>query len=342
MSVWKYKISIWLAGVFMIGASLLGSSVAAAQTLKIATLAPEGSFWMVEMRAGAKEIEEKTAGRVKFRFYGGGVQGNDNQVRRKMRIGQLHGATFTSGMLGNFYRSSELYSVPLTFRNMDEVRHVRERMDHGIRESLEQAGMVNFGFAGAGIGYLMSNRPVATLNDLSGQKTWVQDGDEIAYAAFKALGISPVTMPLTDVLTGLQTGLLDSAAVSPVGAIVLQLHTKLRYLTDLPLSYVYGALVIDARPFSKLSEPDQLVVRTVMERIYKKIDVASIRDNTEALVALVKKGLVLVPPVTAEIPRWRELVAASNLQIAKQGLISESLLLEMLSYLDDFRSSQSR
>lgn len=328
--------------VFAISVFLLGSSIAGAQTLKIATLAPEGSFWMVEMRAAAKEIEESTDGRVKFRFYGGGVQGNDNQVRRKMRIGQLHGATFTSGSLGGFYRDSELYSVPLTFRNMDEVQYVRKHMDQGIRQSLEQAGMVNFGFAGAGFGYLMSNRPISTLEDLSGQKTWVQDGDKISYAAFKALGISPVTMPLTDVLTGLQTELLDSAAVSPVGAVILQLHTKLSYITDLPLSYVYGALVIDAKPFSRLSEADQAVVRSVMERIYKKIDEASIRDNTEALAALTSKGLELIAPVAAEVPRWQELVAESNLQVAKQGLISEILLQEMLSHLDDFRSGQSR
>jgi len=188
----------------------------------------------------------------------------------------------------------------------------------------------------------MSNRPISTLEDLSGQKTWVQDGDKISYAAFKALGISPVTMPLTDVLTGLQTELLDSAAVSPVGAVILQLHTKLSYITDLPLSYVYGALVIDAKPFSRLSEADQWVVRNVMERIYKKIDEASIRDNTEALAALTSKGLELIAPVAAEVPRWQELVAESNLQVAKQGLISEILLQEMLSHLDDFRSGQSQ
>ena len=91
-------------------------------------------------------------------------------------------------------------------------------MDQQLRNILEESGQVNFGFAGAGFGYLMSNEAVSTLSDMSGQKTWVQEGDQISYTAFKALGISPVSMPLTDVLTGLQTELLDSAAVSPVGA----------------------------------------------------------------------------------------------------------------------------
>ena len=212
----KYR----LINAMFLCAALSWSALATAQTLKIATLAPEGSFWMVEMRQGAKEIAERTDGRVNFKFYGGGVQGNDNQVRRKMRIGQLHGATFTSAGLGEFYADSELYSLPMTFRNIEEVKYVREHMDKGLRESLEQNGLINFGFTGGGFGYLMSNQPVASLEDLHGQKTWVQEGDDISYAAFKALQISPVIMPLTDVLTGLQTELLDSAAVSPVGAVV--------------------------------------------------------------------------------------------------------------------------
>ncbi len=177
---------------------------------------------------------------------------------------------------------------------------------------------------------------------MNGQKTWVQEGDQIAYSVFKSRGISPVTMPLTDVLTGLQTELLDSAAVSAVGAVVLQLHSKLSYITDLPLSYVYGALVIDAKPFSMLSEPDQTVVCGVMERIYKKIDEASILDNRQALAALVEKGLKMVEPVTEEVPRWYKLVAESNLQLAKKGLIPESRMQEMLSHLDEFRSGSSQ
>jgi TRAP-type C4-dicarboxylate transport system substrate-binding protein len=318
---------------------LLWSSISTAQTLKIATIAPEGSFWMVEMRAAAKQIDADTEGRVKFRFYGGGVQGNDNQVRRKMRIGQLHGATFTSGALGEFAPDTELYSLALLFRNMEEVAYVREHMDKALTELLENAGMVNFGFTGAGFGYLMSNQPVTTLSDLSGQKTWMQEGDDISYAAFKALGISPVVMPLTDVLTGLQTELLDSAAVSPVGAVVLQLHTKLSYVTDLPLAYVYGALVIDAKAFSRLSEPDGQLVRSSLEGLYKKFDEASISDNDNALSALVERGLILVEPDTSQLTQWQKLVDVANSELAQSGEVSQALYQQLLSILEEYRAT---
>lgn len=324
--------------------TLLGLSWALsghAQTLKIATLAPEGSTWMTEMRIGAEQIEARTEDRVKFRFYGGGVQGKDSQVRRRMRIGQLQGATFTSGALGQLAPNVELYGLPLMFRNMEEVQYVRARMDHYLRTALEENGLVNFGLSGAGQSYLMSGTPVRNLDDLSGQKTWVQEGDQIAFTAFKSLGISPVPLPLTDVLTGLQTELLDSAAMSPVGAIVLQLHTKVKFITNLPLSYVYGALVIDAKPFSGLAEGDQAIVREVMEAIYRDFDARSVRDNAEALEALVGHGLALVEPEQDQIPQWQARIAKSNRELAEQGLISKALLDEMMAHLEEFRSSHA-
>lgn len=124
----------------------MSAAVGAAETFKIATLAPEGSAWMTEMRAGAKGIEKRTEGRVKFKFYGGGVQGNDKQVLRKMRIGQLHGGAFVSSGLRMLQPDSELFGLPLLFNSADEVHYVREQMDDKLRQNLEDAGYVNFGF----------------------------------------------------------------------------------------------------------------------------------------------------------------------------------------------------
>ncbi len=317
---------------------LLWTPVAASQTLKLATIVPENSVWMKDMRAGAREIEERTEGRVKFKFYSGGVQGNDKQVRRKMRIGQLHGGAFTSGALTGFQQDSALYSLPLLFSTMDEVTYVRKHLDAELRRRLEDAGYVNFGFSGAGFGFLMSNKPMSTLADLDGQKVWIPEGDQVGYAALKALGVAPVTMPLTDVLTGLQTHLLDSVSTSPVGAIVLQWHTKVRYITDLPVSYVYGTLIIDGKPFSRIQPDDQAVIREIMGAIYTRFDEASIADNEEAMQALLKSGLRLVPPDSGQVPRWRDLVSASNHKMADQGVVSAELLDQLTSLLATYRS----
>ena len=318
---------------------LLAAPCAFAQTFKIATIAPEGSSWMNDMKAGAKSIEERTLGRVKFKFYGGGVQGNDKQVQRKMRTGQLHGGAFTSGALNKFQKDADLFSMPMLFNSIDEVRFVRQEMDGEIRQRLEDSGYVNFGFAGAGFAYMMSNKPLATLAELKGQKVWIPEGDPVGFAALRALGIAPVIMPITDVMTGLQTDLLDSVTVPPVGAVVFQWHTRLSFITELPLAYVYAALLIDKRAFSRISEEDQIIVREVMEGIYRNFNQSGVEDNHEALQALVDNGLKMVSPDSTEVAEWRTIVNASHRQLAVDGTFDVTLLDQMQDLILSYRKS---
>jgi len=313
---------------------------AQAQTLKLATIAPEGSSWMKDMRAGSAEIEQRTGGRVKFKFYGGGVQGNDKQVQRKMRTGQLHGGAFTSGGMNRFQGDSDIYALALLFNNIEEVNYVRARLDAVLRQRLEDAGYVNFGFAGAGFAYMMSDKPLKTRQDFNGQKVWTPEGDEASYAALQALGVAPVTMPVTDVLTGLETDLLNSVTVPPVGAVVLQWHTRLKYITDLPIAYVYAALLIDRKAFNRISQDDQQVVREVFEKTYAKFNREGPADNAQALEALQESGLTRVTPDETEVNSWRTIVMQSHRKLAQQGSFDGSMLSEIQQLLDEYRAQQ--
>jgi len=317
-----------------------GTGPALAQTLKIATIAPESSSWMQDMRAAAVVIEQHTEGRVKFKFYGGGVQGNDKQVQRKMRTGQLHGGAFTSGGLNQFQMDADLFSLPLLFETVEEARYVREHFEGEVRQRLEDAGYVNFGLAAAGFAYMMSNKPLQTLSDLAGQKIWIPEGDPAGFAALRALGIAPVVMPVTDVMTGLQTSLLDSVTVPPVGAIVFQWHTRLKFITDVPVAYVYAALLIDGKAFARLRPEDQGVVREVMEGVYRKFDQNGVRDNDKALQALLDSGLQLVEPQADEVAHWRKIVNQSHEQLGEKGVYDLDLLQRIQRLLEDYRAGQ--
>jgi TRAP-type C4-dicarboxylate transport system substrate-binding protein len=321
-------------------AAALAFGPAEAQTFKIATIAPESSSWMKDMKAGAKVIEEHTEGRVKFKFYGGGVQGNDKQVQRKMRTGQLNGGAFTSGGLNRFHADADLFALPMLFRSIEEARFVRDALEGELRQRLEDAGYVNFGLAAAGFAYMMSENKLTTLSDLGGQKVWIPEGDPVGFAALRALGVAPVVMPVTDVMTGLQTDLLDCVTVPPVGAIVFQWHTQLRYITDVPLAYVYAALLIDKRAFDRVSEADQAIVREVMEGIYRKFDRNGVLENDEALQALLQAGLEQASPDPAEVEEWRRVVAASHRDMAGQGVFDPALYERVQALLDDFRNGR--
>lgn len=322
---------------FIVVALLIGSFANAA-VLKIATVAPEASSWMKEMRASAKEIQELTEGRVQIKYYGGGIMGNDNKVLGKIRIGNLHGGAFTPSALQKIYPEINLYGLPLTFESNEEVAYVRARLDQTITDGLEQAGFISFGFAAGGFAVIMSNKPVTSLSDLKGKKVWVPEGDKVSYATMEALSLSPVTLPLTDVLTGLQTGLIDIVAMSPIGALVLQWHTKVNFITDLPLVYTMGYMAIDKKAFNKISAADQEVVREVMTRTYTQLNDANLDDNREALQALLNTGIEQVALAENEIDEIRSILHQSNRDMAEQGDYSLVLYERMLQYLQEYRA----
>ncbi|MCH9693912.1 MAG: TRAP transporter substrate-binding protein DctP [Gammaproteobacteria bacterium] len=313
---------------------------AMAATLKIATVTPEGTQWMKDMRAGAKEIAERTEGRVKIKYYGGGVKGDDAKVLGQIRIRQLQGGAFTPSALSSQYSGLNLYGMPLVFDSEDEVAYVRSRMDQKISEGLESAGFVNFGFATSGFANIMSSTPVDSLDDLKGKRVWVPEGDSISYASMEALSLSPVTLPLTDVLTGLQTGLIDIVAIPPIVALIMQWHTKVKYITRLPLVYTYGFMAIDQKSFAKVSDADKAIVHEVMARMYMNFDKVNLVDNEGAYQALLNSGIQSVDIDKAEFQKVRNLLLASNLKLGAEGAFSLELYKEMLGYVDEYRQGQ--
>jgi len=308
------------------------------EEIKLASIAPEGSHWIRDMRAGSERIRELTEGRVTIKLYPGGVMGNDAQVLRKMRIGQLHGGAFAAGGLVARYSGFNLYGIPLLFHSLEEVDYVRERIDPKLEAGLERAGLVSLGFSEGGFANLMANEPIRNVQDLMRKKIWVPEGDQISFLAMEALGLSPVVLPVTDVLTGLQTGLLDVTAASPVTALVLQWHTKVRYRTELPVSYSMGVLAIEAGIFRRLNTSDQDIVREVMGEIMAGLDQASRDDNREARVVLQRSGVMPVDVDLANLEGWRRTVKGTYPELRRRPDIDVALFDELLAALAEYRS----
>ena len=116
-----------------------------AVVLKIATLSPEGSYWMDQMRRGALEVKQKTEGRVRIKYYPGGIMGNEKAVLRKIRIGQLQGAAIMYGSLSGIHPDGQIYGLPMLFESFEEIDYVRQRMDPILLEGLAKRGFIAFG-----------------------------------------------------------------------------------------------------------------------------------------------------------------------------------------------------
>lgn len=319
---------------------LFSVDTALAFTFKIASLSPDGSYWMQQLRAGGEEISRKTEGRVRFKFYPGGVMGDDVSVMRKMRLHQLHGAAVTNAVLSNLYPDIQLYNLMLKFRNLKEVDYVRQKMDAELMQGLERQGIVPLGFAEVGMAYVMSTVPVRTLDDMRNNKVWVPDDNHVVLEAMKAFSISPIPLPLRDVLMGLQTGMIDIVAGSPVGALALQWHTKVKYVSDIPLLYAFGVLMLDKQAFDRVSPADQQIVRDVMARVIEEIDQRSREDNLQAVEVLKKQGIQFLQPTEQAADELRRTIVSANRRIEQDGNMSAAKVKELNDYLAEFRRQQ--
>jgi TRAP-type C4-dicarboxylate transport system substrate-binding protein len=290
---------------------------------------------MQEMRAGAEEIKQMTQGRVEFKFYPGGVMGSDESVLRKIRIGQLQGGAVTAGSMTEIAPDIAIYELPYLFDSLEQVDYVRSKMDAALIASLERKGFVSFGLAEGGFSYMMSDEPLQTVAQVGNKKVWLPSNHEVGEAVFSSANISPVPLPISDVLTGLQTGLIDTIITSPIGAIALQWHTKIGYVMDEPLTYFSALLVIDKKAFDKLSEDDRQQVRDIMGKAFARINEQNRKDNVNAKQALLNQGIKFVRLAPESAKEWREVGDIAMKQLEKQNRYSNKAYDDLMKHLDE-------
>jgi TRAP-type C4-dicarboxylate transport system substrate-binding protein len=315
----------------------LHAPLANAVDIKIATLVPNQSQWMQDMRAAGKVIEERTEGRVKLKFYGGGTQGTEDKVLQKIKIGQLHGGTFSATDFMKDYGAINIYGLPFVFESWEEMRYVRDKMDTKLESGFADLNFVTFGIAGS-FSVVLSNEPISRYEDMKGKKVWLPQGDFVSYEAMRRLQLSPVALPVTDVLTGLQTGLLDIAAIPPEVAVALQWHTRVKYVTDMPVAFGISFLAISKRVFDKLTPDDQAVVAEVLSGVYRKLDEQAPAESDNAMTALVNIGIKNVQPEDGQFQELQQTMGEFNREMALDGAYPVELYDEMIGHIADYRN----
>ena len=310
--------------------------------IKIATLAPQNSEWAEKFQKGSIEIQERTENRVKLKFYWGGAQGNAKKILQKIKIRQLHGGTFSPTDFQELYPDLNIYGLPFLFKDFDEVDYVRDRVDNQLEQGFKNLGFNTYGFAGGGFAYILSNEPIREYEDLKNKKIWLPQGDLISYEAMRSLNLLPVPLPMTDVLTGLQTGLIDIVAIPPVVALALQWHTKINYITRVPVLYAMGFLAIDSKMINRINTDDRKVLNEVISRIYSEVDSNSQQDSENAYEALSKIGIQEIQFDGDEYQKLTDLLEEPTKKMANDGFYSLELFNEIKMYIDDFRKSPEK
>ena len=312
-----------------------------AKTLKIATGAPDHTAWMKLLRQAGADVETATKGRLELKFYPGGTQGDDRDVLRKMRIGQLHGGTVRTGVFGGIYSDIQLYNLPMVFRDLDEVDAVRKVMDPVLIEGLAQAGFIAFGIAEVGMAYAMSTKQASAIADARRLKVWSPQGDVPAARTLEAFGISPIPLTIAEVLQSLTSGAIDTVAAPPVAVLPLLWHTRLKYVLDLPFMYIYSPLVVSERALRGIEPADLAVLHRFVGEAVAEADRLNRVDHDGSWKALRREGLEFVTPTPAEVNEWRT-VAATAMQIwVDEGLISKPMYDRLEALLAKIRSGHA-
>lgn len=267
---------------------------AAENEIKLSVLAPEGSTWVKVMEQMNQEIQVQSDGKLALKIYAGGVSGDERDVLRKMRIGQVHAAAFTGVGLGQIVPSVRILELPMLFRSYEEVDFVKGKLQPQFKKLFSAKGFELLGWAEAGFVNIFSNKPIKNKEDMAGVKFWAWEGDPLVKAMYKALGITPIPLSLPDVLTSLQTKLIDGVYGPPLGIIALQWFTKVKNMTNIDLANSTGALIITKKAMNKLPPDQQKILRDAAKK-YSDILVAKIRvENKQAVDQISKAGIQVI------------------------------------------------
>lgn len=276
---------------------------------KIASLAPDGSVWAKRFQEFQEEVAAKSNGEIGFKLYLGGVMGDDRAMYRKMRIGQLQGGGFTMTGISETVPDFRVMAIPFFFRSYAEVDRVTEGLLPLFKKAFLEKDMVLLAMTEVGFVYTMSAEPMTTIPQLRASKCWAPENDPLSRGFLEDVGVTPIPLSIPDVLSSLQTGMINTVFNGFYGSIVLQWFTRTKYITDTPFGYAYGGLVFAKNAFDKLPPQHAALMEAAAKKHFSALLLDTRRSNEEALATLKKNGIQLV---AAEKETLRQLLVVRD------------------------------
>ncbi|MCX5868061.1 MAG: TRAP transporter substrate-binding protein DctP [Proteobacteria bacterium] len=312
--------------------------------IKMATLLPEmgpSRDLVYEMK---KELSERTGGRLNLRVYFGGVMGDEPDIVRKIRLGQLQGGMMLTLLgLGQISPAVKVLQLPFLFDNREEVDYVLNMMRPEFARLFEEKGMYFVDWSEIGFGYFFSKDPINNFEDIKKVKMVAFTGDPLFNEAEKVAGFGNlIPLHITETLTGLQTGLIGGTYVPFVGLIALQWAPYAKYVLNVPFSYSPGGAVVDKNFFDRLSPADREVFFDVFRKREREIGFELVRKmEREAYDSLLKRGMIEVEKGKAELIASEMKKRTRPLYEKFEGEYYPAWLLkEVLDRLEEYRAQK--
>jgi TRAP-type C4-dicarboxylate transport system substrate-binding protein len=323
----------------LLTALLLLACSAQADTLKLATVAPEGSVWFNALQAMREDWHRISNGAIDVRIYPGGVAGDDSVMVRKMRIGQLNGAALTSNGMASIAAEMRIFQMPMLIHDDTELDYLRGRLAGELEQLALARGFKVLAWSDIGWVYLFSSTPVSTPEQARAVRMWIETGDTSWAQTLKGSGYRPVALPTTEILTGLQSGLIDAFNTPPVVALSSQWFSLAPNMMDLRWAPYVGAVVVTTRFWDGVPAAQRDELQRAARRATAQAQVAVRRFEREAISAMQQYGLTVNPVSAADARRFENEIRAIYPQIVGTS-IPTSIYNEARAYLDEYRRSQ--
>jgi TRAP-type C4-dicarboxylate transport system substrate-binding protein len=240
--------------------------------------------------------EQASGGKVKLRVYPGGVLGNEGDMIKKMRIGQLQAAAVTTIGLHDIAPEPQAVDVPMMIDSWATLDYVMDRMAPQLERTVESKGYIVLGWSEVGFVRFFSTKKFSSLPEMQTAKVFCWEGDPASADAWRAGGFHPVVMSSTDIVPSLQTGLIDTVSLSPLYAYSSRVFERAKFMLDLPWAVLTGATVVRKDDWDKVPADLKPKLIEISREYSKKIGSEVRRMDSDALENMVKQGLVVVKP----------------------------------------------
>jgi len=274
----------------------------AQRAIKLATVVPDGSIWDKNLKQMAEEWKEATGGRVTVTVFGGASQGDEATVLRKMRLDALQAASFTAVGLGSIDPAFNVFDVPFFFESYDELNDVTAKLTPTIAKRLDAKGFVLLNWGHGGWTQVFTKRPVKTLDDLKSIKLYTSAGNDRMVQWFKANGFQPRPMAMTDIMTGLTTGMIEGLPTPALAAQLFQWYRQTPYMLDIGLAPVVGASIITKKAWNTIPAGDRPRLLASAAGVEKRLQIDVPKQDQAAVAELMKRGVTVTKANGAE---WR-------------------------------------
>jgi TRAP-type C4-dicarboxylate transport system substrate-binding protein len=313
-------------------------------TLKFATLIPTGTTWTKTLDDWVKQVEEESDGRLRFKVYSGGVMGDEPDVLRKIRKGQLHGGLFSGYGIGRIYSPSRILELPFLFKDTGETDYVRNQLMPDLEQGFRDNGFELIGWPEVGSIHFFSKHKMQSIDDVKKSRIWLWQGDPLGEALFAAADVKPVPLSIIDVYPQLSAkhGSIDTVYMSTFGAIALQWYSKVKYATHISVTNAIGAIVVSSEFYNRLPDDLQQLLRTSGIKASDNIREQTRKINIESKQLLIENGIeFLWDWDTADMDEFIAIRDNAAAHLIKTNYIPESFFNKTRKYLDDYRQQHT-